>query len=111
MSSYAYSVWWVDKKEGAVSLRGFLTRRECGGICTLYLTRVKKFSPAKAAKWAMQNGIVEVLSSNEEPWEDHPDVTLEDLQHIAGRELSPHECTYHRPADDTVIWVERVIDG
>ena len=108
MSTNTFSVWWIDKVEGVVSYRGFVTRRECGGICTLYLSRVKKLSPSTYYDFVMQEGCLKIVIPNHAPWVDHPDVILEGLEHVAHRDVS---ASYYRVADETMIWVEPVSDG
>jgi hypothetical protein len=105
------SVWWIDKKEGVLLYRGFVTRRECGGICTLYLTQVTKFTPAKVVDFEMQDGVLKVLVPKEAPWVDHSDVMLVGIEQVSDRCFSRNEWTYYRASDDTMIWVEPVIDG
>ena len=76
--------------------------RECGGICTLYLTYVTKFLPAEADAFGMKDGVLKVVIPKEAPWSDFPEVTLGGLQHVAHRGLSAN---YYRVADETMIWV------
>lgn len=89
--------------------QAFVTRRERDAVCTLYLTHVRKFDWTAPSRGARVDETKAPPLSDGEPWIDHADMVLEDLQYVETHQADPCGFTYYRPADRTLIYVEHVV--
>lgn len=110
MSRITCRVWWINEQGKLFSYRAFVTLRECGGVCALYLTYVRKFNWTAPCDETWTDRSKGPALSSEEPWVDHPDFVLEGLQVVESHHSQPCGYTYYRAADHTLIFIERVTE-
>ena len=99
-------VWWINEYGNLHSYRAFVTRRECAGECTLYLTYVRRFYWTAPPRGTWDKVTVIPALPVGEPWIDHPDISLEGLRCIESSHIEPSGSAYYRSADKTLIYVE-----
>jgi hypothetical protein len=104
-------VWWVNEYGKMHAYRAFVTRRENGGDCALYLTYVKKFNWSAPSRGAREDSSKVPTLSVGEPWVDHQDIVLEGLRYVECHHSDPNGFTYYRSADRTLIYVEHVTEN
>ena len=110
MSRVTCRVWWINEYGNLHSYRAFVTRRECAGECTLYLTYVRRFNWTAPPRGTWDQATVIPALPVGEPWVDHPDISLEGLRCIELPHIEPSGFAYYRSADKTLIYVEHVTE-